>query len=75
MREKIVDIFIFCTNIDLFSDSFYSIAEVIVMQHLYYESLRRRILTQHKTFPLLDEKIQRAEAGIYGEMLFTRESP
>ena len=43
------------------------------MQHLYYESLRRRILTQHKTFPLLEEKIQRAEAGIFGEMLVTRE--
>lgn len=43
------------------------------MQHLYYESLRRRILTQHDNFPSLQEKIQRAEAGIFGEMLVTRE--
>ena len=43
------------------------------MQHLYYESLRRRIATQHETYPLLEEKIQRAEAGIFGEMLVERE--
>lgn len=43
------------------------------MQHLYYESLRRRIINQQENFPLLEEKIQRAEAGSYGEMLVARE--
>ena len=43
------------------------------MQHYYYESLRRRLLTQHETYPLLEEKIQRAEAGIFGEVLVARE--
>ena len=42
------------------------------MRHLYYESLRRR-LNQQEDFPLLEEKIQRAESGIYGEMLVARE--
>ena len=42
------------------------------MRHLYYESLRRR-LNQQENFPLLEEKIQRAESGIYGEMLVERE--
>ena len=42
------------------------------MRHLYYESLRRR-LNQQENIPLLEEKIQRAESGIYGEMLVARE--
>ena len=42
------------------------------MRHLYYKSLRRR-LNQQENFPLLEEKIQRAESGIYGEMLVARE--
>lgn len=43
------------------------------MQHLYYESLRRRILNNHENFPLIEEKIQRTEAGIFGEILVARE--
>ena len=43
------------------------------MQLLYYESLRRRIHNNHENFPLIEEKIQRTEAGIFGEMLVARE--